>query len=96
MCLTRPRGLPSTNQPMGVVNLTPCRENLERAFVYTKTNVVMTDESVCLDVPDVNEVKSKVKVIACSGSERQKWQYVKNVSCRLINYLIICLEVKTT
>lgn len=65
---------------MGVVDVSPCKENLQYAFVYTKKNDVMTDESVCLDVPDMNEVNAKVKVIACSGSERQKWQYDKNVS----------------
>ena len=40
----------------------------------------MTDESVCLDLLDKNEMKAKVKVMACSGSPRQKWMYDKNVS----------------
>ncbi|KAK6628245.1 hypothetical protein RUM43_002057 [Polyplax serrata] len=92
-CLTRPRSLPSTNQPMGVVDVSPCKENLQYAFVYTKKNDVMTDESVCLDVPDMNEVNAKVKVIACSGSERQKWQYDKNGQRMVHIKTGLCLDI---
>lgn len=46
----------------------------------------MTDESVCLDLPDGNDIKAKVKAFPCSGLSRQKWEYDKNVSNCLIVY----------
>lgn len=78
-CLTRPQGRGSLNQPSGVVVITPCSQELYHMFIRTRSGDVMTDESVCLDVPDSNDIKSKVKVVACSGSVRQKWDYDKNV-----------------
>lgn len=68
------------NQPSGVVAISPCSQNLYHMFVKTKSGEIMTDESLCLDVPESNDIISKVKVVACSGSPRQKWEYDKNVS----------------
>lgn len=36
----------------------------------------MTDESVCLDVPDSKTVRQpQVRIMACNEYERQKWTY---------------------
>lgn len=48
-------------------------------FVKTRSGDIMTDESVCLEVPDSQEIKVKVKFAPCSGAPRQKWEYDKNV-----------------
>lgn len=60
--------------------LTPA--NLNQIFVMTKDGIVITDESVCLEAPDrdtVNE-KPKVKIMACNGSQKQKWRHDAQVN----------------
>lgn len=54
------------------------------AYEANDTNVgsIATDESVCLDISSQSEseLKPKVHILACSGSERQKWVYSEEVS----------------
>jgi hypothetical protein len=42
----------------------------------------MTDESVCLDAPerDHTTLRPQVRIMACSGLDRQKWSYSDQVS----------------
>lgn len=42
----------------------------------------MTDESVCLDAPERDDSarQPKVRIMACSGTGRQKWSYSEQVS----------------
>ncbi len=46
---------------------------------------IATDESVCLDISSQsqNEMKPKVHIVACSGSDRQKWLYDEEVGVRI-------------
>lgn len=48
----------------------------------------MTDESVCLDAPerDTRQTTPKVKIMACSGRERQKWEYNEQVRSLLMGF----------
>lgn len=79
----RPTTKGSYAQPSGYAVLHSCipRPLLSQMFVMTKNGVIMTDESVCLDAPerDTRQKTPKVKIMACSGRERQKWQYNEQV-----------------
>lgn len=89
-CLEKPTGKSIRNQPTGLATVSPCSSNndLMQMFVMayesndTKVGSIATDESVCLDISSqsVSEMKPKVHIIACSGSERQKWMYSEEVS----------------
>ncbi|XP_054267474.1 polypeptide N-acetylgalactosaminyltransferase 1-like [Macrosteles quadrilineatus] len=82
-CLEKPVGKGSLNQPMGPACLVACHDPpaLSQMFVMDRVSgegsgaAVMTDESVCLDVPDKDDKERtpRVKVIACSGYPRQHW-----------------------
>jgi len=82
-CIMRPTAKGSYAQPSGNAVLHSCipRPMLSQMFVMTKNGVIMTDESVCLDAPerDTQQKTPKVKIMACSGRERQKWQYNEQV-----------------
>ena len=56
--------------------------NLQQMFVMTPSGAVMTDESVCLDAPERDHTTRhpKVRIMACSGLGRQKWNYNERVS----------------
>lgn len=82
-CIMRPPAKGSYAQPSGNAVLHSCipRPMLSQMFVMTKNGVIMTDESVCLDAPerDMQQKTPKVKIMACSGRERQKWEYNEQV-----------------
>lgn len=49
------------------------------------TGPLMTDESVCLDTPELeaaDEIALKVRIVACTGQKRQRWRYDAEVSAR--------------
>lgn len=75
----RPTAKGSYSQPSGYAVLESCvpRPLLSQMFVMTRDGIVMTDESVCLDAPDhdTQHKTPKVKIMACSGQNRQKWKY---------------------
>lgn len=67
---------------MGPALLTSCAKNpvLTQMFVMGKEGFIATDESICLDAPDREDVPSpRVKVLACSENARQKWEHNKKV-----------------
>ncbi|KAG5326479.1 GALT3 acetylgalactosaminyltransferase, partial [Acromyrmex heyeri] len=68
-----------------------------RMFVMTKNGVIMTDESVCLDAPerDMQQKTPKVKIMACSGRERQKWKYDEEMKVILHVPSEMCLQATT-
>ncbi|XP_046435506.1 polypeptide N-acetylgalactosaminyltransferase 1-like isoform X1 [Neodiprion fabricii] len=78
-CLMRPVTKGTYTQPFGNADMEPCISppQLSQMFVMTSDGVIVTDESVCLDAPerDTRHEKPKVKIMACSGLRRQKWQY---------------------
>ncbi|XP_008553434.1 polypeptide N-acetylgalactosaminyltransferase 1 [Microplitis demolitor] len=78
-CLMKPVSKGMYAQPAGYAIYEPCLSppNLSQMFVITKDGIVMTDESVCLDAPerDTKHEKPKVKIMACNGLTRQKWNY---------------------
>lgn len=78
-CIMRPLSKASYSQPSAYAVLEPCvpRPILAQMFVMTKSGVVMTDESVCLDAPehDTIHTRPRVKIMACSGLDKQKWRY---------------------
>ncbi|KAJ3647249.1 hypothetical protein Zmor_024778 [Zophobas morio] len=77
-CLIKPQKKVVSNQPMGIAKLETCLGDdltLEM-FVMTPDGFVMTDDSICLDAPEkVVLGPSKVRIMACSGYNRQKWIY---------------------
>lgn len=77
-CLQRPgaAGSPSSGH-VGKVELDKCVIELysPQCFIYTKHGIIMTDESVCLDVIGIESSNPTVLLLACSGSLRQKWSY---------------------
>ncbi|XP_014475304.1 PREDICTED: polypeptide N-acetylgalactosaminyltransferase 1-like [Dinoponera quadriceps] len=98
-CLMRPTVKGSYAQPSGHAVLHSCipRLVLSQMFVMTKSGVIMTDESVCLDAPerDMQQKMPKVKIMACSGRDRQKWQYDKQTKVLLHVPSGMCLQVTT-
>ncbi|XP_012214595.1 polypeptide N-acetylgalactosaminyltransferase 1 isoform X2 [Linepithema humile] len=98
-CIMRPTAKGSYGQPLGNAVLHSCiaRPVLSQMFVMTKNGVIMTDESVCLDAPerDTQQKTPKVKIMACSGRERQKWQYDKQTKVFLHVPSGMCLQATT-
>ena len=43
-------------------------------FTITKDGFIMTDENLCLDAPQFEEMDSGVRFSACSEQERQRWR----------------------
>lgn len=78
-CIMRPTAKGTYSQPSGYAVLETClpRPILSQMFVMTTDGIIMTDESVCLDAPDhdTRHKTPKVKIMACSGHNRQKWRY---------------------
>lgn len=57
-------------------------------FVMTKDGFIMTDDSICLDAPENDTVgPMKVRIMACSGFTRQKWQYDNKVRNKIYSSL---------
>jgi len=95
-CLEKPSGRGSLNQPMGPVGIRGCdvqgRASLSLMFVMAPeegldsvvwSGSLMTDESVCLDTPELeatDEIALKVRIVACTGQKRQRWKYDAEVS----------------
>lgn len=89
-CLEKPSGKSLRNQPSGLAAVSKCSSNSDlmqmfvMAFEPNSTDIgsIATDESVCLDISSQSdgEMKPKVHIVACSGSEKQKWIYDKKVS----------------
>ena len=83
-CMIKPIAAGNSNQPMGVAKINDCIEDdvtLEM-FVMTEEGFVMTDDSVCLDAPERDKKSaSQVRIMACSGHTRQKWEYNRTVRC---------------
>ncbi|KAL0128274.1 hypothetical protein PUN28_003499 [Cardiocondyla obscurior] len=98
-CIMRPTAKGSYAQPSGNAGLHSCipRPMLSQMFVMTKKGVIMTDESVCLDAPerDTQQKTPKVKIMACSGRERQKWQYDEHTKVFLHVPSEMCLQATT-
>lgn len=84
LCLVKPGGKFSSNQPTGLAKLEDCVKDDSSTidlFVMTEDRFIMTDDSVCVDAPEKKkEGPSKVRIMACSGFGRQKWTYNNHVS----------------
>lgn len=80
------------NQASGPPSLLPCTHIpiLAQMFVtQLPTDSIATDESVCLDVPEVeNDMSPRVRIMPCSGFERQRWHYDKEVRFGFVNKLL--------
>ncbi|XP_012270629.1 polypeptide N-acetylgalactosaminyltransferase 3 [Orussus abietinus] len=78
-CMMRLMAKTTFSQPSGYAILEPCIEppTLSQMFVIRKDDVVMTDESVCLDASerDTRHKTPRVKIMTCNGHSRQKWRY---------------------
>lgn len=57
----------------------------------------MTDESVCLDAPDhdTQHKTPKVKIMACSGHDRQKWRYDEQVCFEFLPVFVYKLWINS-
>ncbi|XP_034945804.1 polypeptide N-acetylgalactosaminyltransferase 3 isoform X2 [Chelonus insularis] len=96
-CLMKPLSKGMYAQPSGYAGFEPCISppHLSQMFVMTKDGVIMTDESVCLDAPehDTKHERPKVKVMACSGLLRQKWNYDEKTKTLKHTSSDMCLHV---
>ncbi|KAJ8948065.1 hypothetical protein NQ314_008494 [Rhamnusium bicolor] len=79
LCLIKPDRKGLSNQPMGIAKIESSLSDVAlQMFVMTKDGYIMTDDSICLDAPErVGIGPLKVRIIACSGFSRQKWEYDK-------------------
>ncbi|XP_035736590.1 polypeptide N-acetylgalactosaminyltransferase 3-like isoform X1 [Vespa mandarinia] len=95
-CIMRPLSKASYSQPSAYAVLEPCvsRSILAQMFIMTKTGVVMTDESVCLDAPerDTLHTRPRVKIMACNGLDKQKWRYDEKKRIILHKSSEMCLQ----
>jgi len=66
-----------------------------QCFIYTQSGLIMTDESLCLDVLDPM-VGSSILLLACSQIKRQKWRYnpISNVVIHIQTNL--CIDLSST
>lgn len=81
LCLLRPEKKVLSNQPMGLAKIDRCLGDdiVDEMFVMTKEGFIMTDDSICLDAPEKEGIGAmKVRIMACSGYSRQKWEYDKH------------------
>ncbi|XP_043236677.1 polypeptide N-acetylgalactosaminyltransferase 1-like isoform X2 [Amphibalanus amphitrite] len=82
-CVQRPYAT-GTGQPSGPATTTDCASNwyTPQLFVMTVDGFIMTDESVCLDVPDGGRetAESRVRIHGCSQLSRQKWFHDSSTS----------------
>ncbi|VEN52265.1 unnamed protein product [Callosobruchus maculatus] len=77
-CLIKPDKKGLSNQPMGIAKIEKCfgDDFIVEMFVMTLEGFIMTDDSVCLDAPEkIGTGPQKVRITACSGFSRQKWEY---------------------
>ena len=95
-CIMRPTAKGAYSQPSGyaVLESRIPRPILNQMFVMTKGGVVMTDESICLDAPerDTQHKTPKVKIMACNGHNRQKWEYNEQAKTFLHVSSGMCLQ----
>ncbi|XP_018333179.1 polypeptide N-acetylgalactosaminyltransferase 13 isoform X2 [Agrilus planipennis] len=98
-CLIKPIGKESSNQPMGLANINICvnKSLTVEMFVMTEDGIIMTDDSVCLDAPEttVNSLH-KVRIMACSGTRRQRWKYNKKTQELVHATNGFCLDVSSS
>lgn len=108
-CLEKPSGRGSLNQPMGPVGIRGCdvqgRASLSLMFVMAPdegldsgvwTGSLMTDESVCLDTPELeatDEIALKVRIVACTGQKRQRWKYDAETMNLVHTHTDLCLDL---
>lgn len=76
-CLIKPDTKEISNQPVGLATLEPCitKNSTLELFVMNENGFIMTDDAICMDAPEKKE--GKVRIMACSGANRQKWIYDK-------------------
>ncbi|XP_074032189.1 polypeptide N-Acetylgalactosaminyltransferase 3 [Leptinotarsa decemlineata] len=78
LCLLKPDRKGLSNQPMGIAKIDRCLgDDVQmEMFVMTNDGFIMTDDSICLDAPErIGLGPLKVRIMACSGSTRQKWEF---------------------
>lgn len=93
-CITRPTVQSAYAQESGYLLYESCINppHLDQMFVMTNSGVIVIDESLCLDAPDhdTRNEKPRVKIMACSGYQRQVWRFDKEVNINLFELIILC------
>ncbi|XP_063973191.1 polypeptide N-acetylgalactosaminyltransferase 13-like [Diachasmimorpha longicaudata] len=96
-CIMKPIAKGIYAQPAGYAAYEPCMNppNLSQMFVMTKSGIIMTDESLCMDAPerDTRHERPKVKIMACSGLFKQKWSYDQHTRALIHTASKMCLHV---
>ncbi|XP_011309305.1 polypeptide N-acetylgalactosaminyltransferase 3 [Fopius arisanus] len=96
-CIMKPIAKGIYAQPAGYAAYEPCMKppNLSQMFVMTKSGIIMTDESLCMDAPerDTRHERPKVKIMACSGLFRQKWSYDQQTKAVVHTSTGMCLHI---
>lgn len=82
LCLQRPHQMPMTSSkmPQGQALLAPCDTRafqLHQQIVVSEQGFIMTDESMCLDVPNYQDesAEASARFSACNQMERQEWSF---------------------
>ncbi|XP_046394938.1 polypeptide N-acetylgalactosaminyltransferase 1 [Ischnura elegans] len=106
-CLQKPPG--GVRQPVGHLAVGKCADHtnvssslsvlLQQLFVFTPSGAVMTDESVCLDssvtTQQLEKPNLRVTMLACTGTNRQKWVYDKTARSLVHSSTGLCLDVQS-
>ena len=80
-CLQRPVIPPAqtSKSPKGQALMTPCVQsfyNYQQIVMDDVNQSIMTDESMCLDVPNYKDGSdATVRFMACNQMDRQKWKF---------------------
>lgn len=79
-CLRRPKAQNGANQATGNAITSSCSHSIVSPlmFVVNPAGYIMSDEFVCLDVPDPDMPEPSVFFLACGHLKRQRWRYDNN------------------
>ena len=97
-CLQRSlRNQGSQSATPGPAMFDNCLETFHPGQLYTisEEGFIMTDENLCLDAPQFEEVDSGVRFSSCTEQERQRWRVEKETE-RIVHRLSgLCLALPT-
>ena len=92
----------TSKSPTGPASLTPCVSNFynyQQMIMEKNGGAVMSDESMCLDVPTfqekiTNEASQTIRFMACNQMERQKWKFQDQQIGNYITFVLIVFPRK--
>lgn len=93
-CFQKAAATSGIQQPVGKMKLSSCvfETYPKQLYLYTKKGQIMTDESVCLDVPGESQ-DSYAVMLACHDTERQAWKYETTKQTIIHKKSNLCLDL---